>query len=159
MLASLQQDLPGPQKGATVLGTHHPHPCLGRDGFCFVNGKKSTQGCNPTCGPASLSHNLEPGIGPEQSRGPSGGLSPRKGRACLGGMSKSATSFRTKPPHFEHDRSFDCWYRRQDVIVFRTLLPSDWDSRHDEQSASRFLRRLLGGLLSTAAWEQEGALP
>ena len=27
------------------------------------------------------------------------------------------------------------------------------------RGASRFLRRLLGGLLSTAAWEQEGALP
>ena len=99
------------------------------------------------------------GLGPEQSRGPSRGPSPRKGRAGLGGMSKSVTSFRTKPPHFGHDRSFGCWYRRQDVSVLRTLFPSHWNSRHDEQSASRFLRRLLGGLLSTAAWEQEGALP
>ena len=73
------------------------------------------------------------GLGPEQSRGPSRGPSPRKGRACLGGMSKSVTSFRTKPPHFGHDRSFGCWYRRQDVSVLRTLFPSDWNSRHDEQ--------------------------
>ena len=61
LLTPLQENPPESQKGATVLGTHHPHPNLGRDGFCFVNGTKSTQGCNPTCGPASLSHIPEPG--------------------------------------------------------------------------------------------------